>query len=152
MESARLAGGEDLARLGELAHQAVQELRARRGGGQLLAVWAGRGREELVEGLTRTARREDARVWAGLIDQEVVGVASARGQPGTTGVIELLYVEPEARGVGVGEALLDGVASWLGERGCTGIDAPALPGDRDTKQFFEGSGMVARLLIMHRPL
>jgi hypothetical protein len=31
-----------------------------------------------------------------------------------------------------------------------GIDAFALPGMRETKNFFEGSGFTARLLVMHR--
>ena len=32
------------------------------------------------------------------------------------------------------------------------MDAPALPGSRPAKAFFEDHGFVARLLVMHRPL
>ena len=32
------------------------------------------------------------------------------------------------------------------------MDAPALPGSRPAKAFFEDNGFVARLLVMHRPL
>jgi len=82
-----------------------------------------------------------------------VGFASARIEQlrdGTTlGVIGDLYVEPDARGVGVGEALMDALLVWASERGCQGVDATALPGDRATKNFFEGSGFTARLLVMH---
>ena len=64
----------------------------------------------------------------------------------------MLFVEPEARGVGVGEAMMDVVIGW-GERvGCYGIDAPALPGARDAKAFFETMGLVTRALVMHRPI
>jgi hypothetical protein len=33
-----------------------------------------------------------------------------------------------------------------------GIDSFALPGDRETKNFFETQGMVARLIHVYRPL
>jgi hypothetical protein len=37
-------------------------------------------------------------------------------------------------------------------RGCSGVDATALPGNRATKNFFEESGFTARLLVMHHRL
>ncbi len=33
--------------------------------------------------------------------------------------------------------------------GCLGVDAVALPGDRNTKNFFESFGLKARLLVVH---
>ena len=33
-----------------------------------------------------------------------------------------------------------------------GIDSFALPGDRETKNFFESQGMVARLIQVYRPI
>ena len=53
-------------------------------------------------------------------------------------------MEPEAREVGVGELLLDTVLRWAEARGCFGIDSIVLPGNRETKNFFETAGMVAR--------
>jgi hypothetical protein len=44
---------------------------------------------------------------------------------------------------------MDSLLAWASERGCQGVDATALPGDRATKNFFEGSGFTARLLVMH---
>ena len=38
------------------------------------------------------------------------------------------------------------------EHGAVGIDSFALPGDRETKNFFETQGMVARLIHVYRPL
>ncbi|MGH9181071.1 MAG: hypothetical protein ACRDY5_05080 [Acidimicrobiales bacterium] len=42
--------------------------------------------------------------------------------------------------------------AWFGDRRCAGIDAVALPGQRATKNFFEGNGFTARLIVMHRRL
>jgi len=63
-----------------------------------------------------------------------------------------LFVEADARGVGVGERLRDELLTWFTARGCAGADAHALPGARETKNFFETSGFSARLLVMHRRL
>jgi len=60
-----------------------------------------------------------------------------------------LFVVPDARGVGVGRALLQFVVDEAEHRGCRGIDARALPGDRSTKNFFEASGFAARSIVMH---
>ncbi len=57
-----------------------------------------------------------------------------------------------ARDVGVGEKLLDTVIDWSARRGATGVDVHVLPGMRTSKNFLEGSGFVARLLVMHRQL
>jgi hypothetical protein len=42
--------------------------------------------------------------------------------------------------------------AWFSARGCLGVDSTALPGARETKNFFEESGFTARLLVMHRRL
>ena len=47
---------------------------------------------------------------------------------------------------------MDAVLAWARERGCIGIDSLALPGNRDTKNFFETFGFTARLLVVHRKL
>ncbi|MDA8034960.1 MAG: GNAT family N-acetyltransferase [Actinomycetota bacterium] len=95
-------------------------------------------------------------VLVGLLDGEVVGTASAscNHSPGPAGVatLDLLFVDRAARRRGVGSLLLGGVRSWARDRGCGGIDAPALPGDRATKSLFEAAGMRARLLILHGDL
>jgi len=61
-------------------------------------------------------------------------------------------VEPEAREVGVGEAMADALVAHCDDRRCIGIDAPALPGHRAAKNFFEAHGFTARALVMHRRL
>jgi GNAT superfamily N-acetyltransferase len=80
----------------------------------------------------------------------VARVEPTRGQP--LAVVEDLYVEPEARRVGVGRALMTALVEHAEAAGCGGIEAEALPGDRATKNFFEGFGLVARKITVHRPL
>lgn len=152
MEAARAAREDDLARLGELAAEALAEASSRRGGRRLVERWQGIGTGQLSLSLTAYLTEADRGLWAGTIDGQIVGVAAARGETGAVAALDLIFVEPEARGVGVGECLLAASLGWLEARGCTGVDAPALPGDRHTKQFFESAGMVARLLTMHRDL
>ncbi|MDQ1404050.1 MAG: hypothetical protein QOG03_2366, partial [Actinomycetota bacterium] len=98
-------------------------------------------------------RSPDHLVISGTLDDVVIGYAAARIEVLRTGdrlaVIDELYVEAEARAVGVGEAVMASVVEWAGSQRCVGIDAMALPGDRNTKNFFEMSGFTARLLVMH---
>jgi GNAT superfamily N-acetyltransferase len=97
----------------------------------------------------------DRLVVIGTFDAVAVGFALARSQVvGLTpiGNVEAIYVEPAARQVGVGEAMVEAITEWCARRGCRGVDAPALPGNRSAKAFFEDNGFVARLLVMHRPL
>ena len=71
---------------------------------------------------------------------------------GSLGRLHDFAVHPDARGVGIGEAMMDLVVADLQSRGCVGVDAWALPGDRATKNFFESFGLKARLLTAHRKL
>ncbi|MDP8953657.1 MAG: GNAT family N-acetyltransferase [Actinomycetota bacterium] len=153
-EDARLAGVEDLPRLAELAEEAVAEQADHRGG----AVWARRETRPRPALPSLAAALEDPLqlVLAGTIDDVVVGYGVVRLERLRTGellgIVSDLYVEPEAREVGVGEVLIDRVLAWCAEHGCCGVDALALPGNRNTKNFFETFGFTARALIVHRSL
>jgi len=57
-----------------------------------------------------------------------------------------------ARRVGVGTAMLETLTAFMTGANCRGIDVAALPGDRDTKNFYEAAGFKARLLTLHHPL
>jgi ribosomal protein S18 acetylase RimI-like enzyme len=100
--------------------------------------------------------RPDAVVVVGTIDDVIIGFAHAEAEALPDGeelaVLNGLYVDPGAREVGVGEAMMDLVLAWSEERGTTGIDAVALPGDRATKNFFERFGLTARAIVVHRRL
>lgn len=153
MEHARVATGDDLATLTALSEQAVSDLDGQRGGTLLAGTLI--GLRPLADVLAAAIADDDSLVVLGAIDQVTVGftavhVDRTRRQP--IGVIDAVYVEPDARQVGVGEAMLDVVVPWCGERGCLGVDAPALPGSRPAKAFFEDHGFVARLLVMHHPI
>ena len=65
------------------------------------------------------------------------------------GSIRLVFVEPEAREVSVGEAMRDHALEWLRARGITKFDAHVLPGHRLVKNFFEAGGFSARSIVMH---
>jgi GNAT superfamily N-acetyltransferase len=151
MEGARPATMADLPRLVQLWHAARAELGALRGGDLLHAQ---SGRSHPVAASFAAELDDPTRgLWTGTIDATVVGYAAGRVdalRDGTcVGAITDLYVEPETRAVGVGEAMMDQLLSWFAERGCLGVDAMALPGHRATKNFFEESGFTARLLVMH---
>lgn len=154
MESAREALAADLPVLASLAEEAVAEQVDHRGG----AIWAQRETRALpaLSTLRDALVDPEQRVVAGTIDDVVVGYGVARldrlrtGQ--LLGVITDLYVEPEARAVGVGEAMVDDLVQWCRQHHCQGVDALALPGNRDTKNFFETFGFTARAIVVHRSL
>ena len=154
MEAARPASRADLPRLAELARAAIEELRPTKGG----ELWARREArpEPVEESLAADLATDATLVLAGTIDDAVVGYAVARTETLLDGSLLArvtdLYAEPDAREVGVGEALLEAVVKWATERRCVGIDSLVLPGNRETKNFFESFGLVARAIVVHRPL
>jgi ribosomal protein S18 acetylase RimI-like enzyme len=151
VEGARPATPDDVPRLAELNRMALAELAEFRGG----TVFAAREAraEPFEDDFARALTDPASCVLAGTIDDVVIGYGAAHHEQlrnGTRlGVITDIYVEAEARGVAVGETLMAGLLAWMREQGCTAADAYALPGDRNTKNFFEGSGFTARLLVMH---
>jgi len=154
IEAARPATDADVERIAELARAAIAELSATKGG----QVWARReGRSEPVDESIRAQIADNATLsMVGTIDDVVIGYAIATVEAlddgGRLARLTDLYVEPEGREVGVGELLLESVLAWATDAGCFGIDSIALPGNRETKNFFESAGMVARAIIVHRPL
>jgi GNAT superfamily N-acetyltransferase len=95
-------------------------------------------------------------VLLGTFEEAPVGLATVRldsvDDSSIFATVEVLYVDPEAREVGVGEELAEAAALWATQQGATGLDVPVLPGMRESKNFLEGSGFVARLLVMHKTL
>ncbi len=149
MEAARPPAPNELERVAELHRLAVATARPDRGG-EVFAT-----RETAGEPLTDwlAARLDGGGVWIGTIDDSIVGYAVVDLETLREGALlarlEAIYVEPEARGVGVGAALMAAVLAFADQQKCEGVDAWALPGDRHTKNFFEGTGFSARLLVMH---
>ena len=156
MEAARPGVPGDLPAVLHLARQGIAELAPNRGG----AVWRQREArpEPLDAELTHllSGQRDDALAVVGTIDDTVVGYGTMTLDPMHDGellaVISDLYVDPEARGIGVGEAMMDLLVARAREAGAIGVDAIALPGDRHTKNFFETFGLVARAILVHKSL
>jgi GNAT superfamily N-acetyltransferase len=170
VESARRATSTDVERIVELWGAACAELLDQRGG-RLLAATNLEPPPAPAE-LALLLEHPNRLVVVGQLDEQVLGFAVAttravsrpgaeltgeradlgdgRQRPARLGSIEVLYVEPDARAVGLGEAVLSAVSTWCEALGCVGIDAPALPGNRPAKAFFEDHGYQARLLVMYR--
>ena len=153
-EGARQAAEADMAALAALAAQATSEMSQQRGG----SVWSRLEArpDPQLESLARDVRADDALVVVGTVDGAVVGYGAIRlvelHDGSTVGRVGDIYVLPDARGVGVGEAMMEMLMAWAGRRGCIGVDSLALPGDRNTKNVFETHGLVARAITVHRTL
>jgi len=151
---ARQAERADLPLVAALAEAAVSELAANRGGG----IWSRfeARPEPLDASLSQQIDAEGAFVAVGTLDDTIVGYAAGRlvGLHDGSTMTELsdIYVLPGARGVGVGESLMNLVLDWSRAAGAIGVDSIALPGDRHTKNFFESFGLVARAITVHRSL
>ncbi|MGH9303470.1 MAG: GNAT family N-acetyltransferase [Acidimicrobiales bacterium] len=156
--AAREASSADVPELEGLLESALVALADQRGGEQYLA-------ESLDIGSDRDSRR--AYLESCLLSKELIvtigeldgvplglglGALSRASAIGCSAKVRLLWVEPEARQVGLGGLLISYLETWAASRGASGIDAFALPGLREAKSLFEASGFVARLIVMHRVL
>ncbi|HUZ10473.1 MAG TPA: GNAT family N-acetyltransferase [Acidimicrobiales bacterium] len=171
MEAVRAAAAADLPRCVELVTEASLAADSARGGRLLatlggfggLGAGAGAGAAagvgtalvdpgQLVGGWLGAGTTTSSTLLVGTIDDVVVGLAAGTVVSGdrTVGRIECCYVEPAARGVGVGSGLVTALVAWFGERECSDVDALALPGDRSMKQLLEATGFKTRLLVLHR--
>jgi GNAT superfamily N-acetyltransferase len=157
LEEVRPATADDGPRLRELAGEWLAGLLGQRGGSLLLESDptdpSGTGPGERIAGMIGSPGRI---VLVGTLDSVVTGFACGRvderPHAARRGVLEACYVEPGARGVGIGHLLLDNVVSWFADHGVEGVDGTALPGDRLAKNFFEAAGFKARMLTMYRPI
>jgi len=64
--------------------------------------------------------------------------------------IDQVWVTPEARENGFGDALLECSIERARQRGALAVEGQALPGDRHTKNLYERAGIVARLITTFR--
>jgi GNAT superfamily N-acetyltransferase len=153
--TARPAVERDLPALVELVRRAFDAAAAQRGG-ELWRLEQAPGEplvDNLAAGLAPGAR---AAVLAGCVDDVPVGVLLVDRRPLEDGRevarVSLVYVDDDARGIGVGESLLDAATAWAVAAGCVGLDGLALPGDRETKNLYERANMSARLITAYREL
>lgn len=150
--SVRAATTTDIAVLEQLYREMEPEQTARK------PIWA------LTDGLDEPFDRalaaaidgDESWFFLGLIDGVPVGFIWAtledmleRAGGSRIGRMRLIYTQPEARGVGVGDAMLEHLLGVLRPLGIAHFDAPVGPGQRVTKNFFEAHGFAARSIIMH---
>lgn len=89
-------------------------------------------------------------VFVGGTSQTVLGYLLARiglSSLGKIATIEQVFVTRDARNMGIGDALVSSIIDWAKSQSFVALDALALPGDRETKNLFERSGLVARLIV-----
>lgn len=140
----RLATHDDAAQLVDLESVARASLESQRGGDRWLATHPARG-----DGWT--AAMSTSTTVVAHIDDVVVGylVISAVGDVAT---VEEVFVLPEARELGFGDALLATAIDEAREAGCTFLEGESLPGDRGTKNLYERAGIKARLITVSTPI
>lgn len=79
---------------------------------------------------------------------EVVGSLTGDLLEEATWLIRWVYTAPEARGIGVADALMDRFRHVTAERGASKLLSRALPGDRETKNLFERHGFTAQMIVL----
>lgn len=150
--TARLAGAEDVGVLVDLYRKLETEMVA------IHPMWPrADGLDEPVEQSFLThIRNPSARVYLGEVDGYPFGFIYGRTEElltheGDTRVasIRLVFVEEDARGVGLGEIMRDALMDDFRELGHHLFDAHVLPGHRLAKNFFEAGGFSARSIVMH---
>ncbi|MGB9359628.1 MAG: GNAT family N-acetyltransferase [Acidimicrobiia bacterium] len=151
--TARNAGPDDLLELVRMYRDLADEQRVIR------AIWpyADGLPAPVDDALLTMMQRSDAIVVVGEIDGIPLGFLVAVEVPllkpvsdRRIGVVELIFTADEARGVGVGAAMLERAMAELVDRGIDLFDARVSPGHRMAKNFFESNGFKARSITMHR--
>lgn len=151
-DESRPATAADVAELARLASIGRDLIRDARGG----ALWLARQAppEPLETTFAQAIAADDRDVQVGCIDDVPLGFIHSRvdDREPRIAVVEELFVLPEARGVALGEHMMNATVDWAAASGCVGVDGYALPGDRATKNFFETFGLVARGIVVHRAI
>lgn len=66
--------------------------------------------------------------------------------------VDQVWIEPDARELGFGDALLAEALAWGRRSGAGLVEGEALPGDRNLKNLYERAAITARLITVSRPL
>ncbi len=154
MESARAAKPGDLELIAGLAADIAVELGPHRGGQMFFQREgiAGTDIQQIREALGRT----DSHLIVGEFLGCILGYGLAQIEDLPDGSklarVHALVVLEAARGIGIGEAMMNLLVEKCSADGCSVIDSLALPGDRHTKNFFESFGLKARLLTVSKQL
>lgn len=91
------------------------------------------------------------RAWVGTLDDVVLGYLELV-YDGPAARVRQVFVHPDARELGLGDALLAAALDAAKAAGCTVLEGTALPGDRETKNLYERAGIKARKIVVSVPL
>lgn len=140
----RPACQDDIDQLRALEREARAQLVGQRGGDRWLATHPPRA-DRWPDAVA------SASVDVAMIDGVVVGYLAGH-HAGGVAFIDEVYVTPDARELGFGDALVEAATAGARSAGCTAIEGEALPGDRDTKNLYERAGITARLIVVSKLL
>ena len=95
--------------------------------------------------------------WDAVVDTDVVIAAHIDDVlvmlvNGPIAVVDYVYVSPQARELGFGDAMLAAALERARASGCELLEGSSLPGDRDTKNLYERAGIKARLITVSTPI
>ena len=141
----RPATHDDAEQLSELEHEARAALFDQRGGDRWLV-------EHPLVGDGWPRRCSSSAVYVGSIDEVVIGYIVADLGDDDIVRIDQVWVTPQARELGFGDALLATAIDDAKAKGAVAVEGQALPGDRHTKNLYERAGIVARLITTFRRL
>ena len=109
------------------------------------------GPEHLAEAPPADWSSALGRAWVGTLDDVVLGYLELEYE-GSAARVRQVFVHPEARELGLGDALLAAALDAARAAGCTVLEGTALPGDRETKNLYERAGIKARKIVVSVPL
>ncbi|MEI7755446.1 MAG: hypothetical protein WCJ32_13580 [Actinomycetota bacterium] len=134
----------DLARLQQLARQGIEDVR---GGALRLAECP------VVADWNSLLDDSNIVIVVGTLDDSVMSYAvMLLSAANNRGIITHAFVEAEARELGLGDTMVEQFIAAVRTAGLGGIEAVALPGDRETKNMFERAGLTARKLTVYKAL
>jgi GNAT superfamily N-acetyltransferase len=87
-------------------------------------------------------------VFVAFIDDVLVGYVVVVDDGPDISRVDQVFVTPEARELGFGDAMLAAGLAHARERGAQVFEGEALPGDRETKNLYERAGITARLITV----
>lgn len=141
-ESVRPAASADAATLATLEEAARAHLFYQRGGPAVLA------EQPATRDWAAAIADDQRRVFVAELDDVVFGYLELRFTPVQAAIVHQVYVDPEARELGLGDWLIEAALDAARSRGSLVFEGFALPGDRDTKNLFERAGITARKIIV----